>query len=79
MNHSTYNMSNDLQTTTLAAAIIVAAVMVFGAWSLIGKWRDRWSIEDVEANVDNFALDMLIGRDLHTEDRDAMRAARGRG
>lgn len=74
---TTYHLTDTEQMTTLAIALIVAAVIIAGIWALAVDCLDRWSIEDAEADIDDFAYDLILDRPQHLTDvRDAMRAAR---
>lgn len=70
-------MSPQDQNTTLVIAFMVAAVIVAGIWAIAVECKDRWGIEEVEADIADFADDFLLDRDPHGDDvRDAMQGRR---
>lgn len=72
-----YQMTEQLQASTLAIIAVVALVMVLGVLSIAKDVRATWSIDDALADMDELADDYWLDRDNHAEDvRDAMRAAR---
>lgn len=64
MPDSTYHMSEDLQFATFVIAIIVCFCIGAGIWALVTDIKDRWSIEDVEAELDELAADYYFDRPL---------------
>lgn len=73
----TWHMTDSQQTSSLAIIIIAVVIIIIGAWALAVDAKDRWSIEDAKADLDELADDLLHGRDNHLgDDRAAMQAAR---
>lgn len=73
----TWHMTTTQQTSSLAIMVVVVMIIIIGAWALVADTKDRWSIEDAQADIDDLTDDLLLGRDNHlADDRAAMQAAR---
>lgn len=74
-----YQMSEQLQFSTLAVVITVAICAVLGFKALLwDEWTAAWTQDDTNAEIADAADGLYAGRDQHASDaRDSMRALRG--